>query len=200
MRMPFTFAILTTILIYTWILEPRGVPVTVPGVIVVVLAAWSGFRSGEWGLSPKALVPAFRATARFTIPSVLVVLGIGAALGTLHDRGSLLRNLAVLIPWGASQQWVLQTVVLREVRQIASPRKSIVIAALLFALVHLPNPLLTLMTFVGALGWCAIYARYPSVVPLAISHAIATLALLFAFDDDLTGRLRIGHAYLMLDR
>jgi hypothetical protein len=29
---------------------------------------------------------------------------------------------------------------------------------------------------------------------------VATLALLYAFDDDVTGRLRIGQAYLRLDR
>jgi hypothetical protein len=71
-----------------------------------------------------------------------------------------------------------------------------VIAALLFAAIHLPNPFLTAMTFGGALGWCAIFARYPTVVPLAFSHAAATLAILHAFDDALTVRLRIGLAYL----
>jgi len=54
------------------------------------------------------------------------------------------------------------------------------------------------MTFAGALAWGAIYDRYPNVVPLALSHAITTLAILYAFDDAVTGRLRIGHAYLRL--
>jgi len=196
--MPFTLAILGTILLYTWVLAPRGVPVAVPAAIVVSVALWSGIRSRTWGLSPKAFAPALRAAALFTVPAVLVVLAAGMALGTLHDRGSLVSNLAVLIAWGGAQQWVLHTIVLREAQQLTSPKKSIVIAAFLFALVHVPNPLLTLMTFVGALGWCAIFSRYPNLVPLAISHAVATLALLSAFDDGMTGRLRIGHAYLML--
>jgi membrane protease YdiL (CAAX protease family) len=197
--MPFTQAILVTILLYSWVLAPRGVPVGVPAAIVALAGAWSGFRSGVWGLSPKALAPASRAAVLFTVPAVGAVLAAGMALGTLRDRGLLLGNLAALVPWAGAQQWLLHTVVLREARQLASPNRSIVIAALLFAVVHLPNPLLTLATFAGALGWCAIFARHPNIMPLAVSHAVSTVALLCAFDDDLTGRLRIGYGYLTLE-
>jgi len=196
--MPFTLAILATILGYTWVFEPRGVPVSVPAAIVVSLTVWSGLRSGVWGLSPTAFLPALRAAAILTAAAVPVVLAAGMALGTLHDRGSPFRDLAVLIPWGTAQQWVLQSVVLREAQRFTSPKKSIVLAAVLFALVHVPNPVLTVATFAGALGWCAIFARHPNIVPLGISHAIGTLALLYAFDDRVTGHLRIGHAYLRL--
>jgi membrane protease YdiL (CAAX protease family) len=54
------------------------------------------------------------------------------------------------------------------------------------------------VTFAGGLVWCAIYARHPNIVPLAISHALGTLAILHAFDPDVTGRLRIGYSYLQL--
>jgi membrane protease YdiL (CAAX protease family) len=76
----------------------------------------------------------------------------------------------------------------------------VIVAATLFAALHLPNPFVAAVTFTGALGWCAIYDRYPNVVPLAFSHAAATLAILYAFDDRITGRLRIGYSYLMLNR
>jgi membrane protease YdiL (CAAX protease family) len=198
--MPFTLAILATILSYIWILAPLGIPVAAPAGAVVVLAAWSGLRTRTLGLSLKELIPATKAALLFTVPAVLAVLAAGFARGTLHDPGSLLERLAVLLPWGGAQQWVLQTVVLREARQRTSPVTSIVIAACLFAMLHLPNPLLTLMTFVGALAWCAIFMRRPNIVPLACSHAVATLALLCAFDDGVTGRLRIGAAYLMLQK
>ena len=56
--------------------------------------------------------------------------------------------------------------------------------------------LVSTITLVGALGWCAIYDRYPNIVPLALSHACGTLAILYAFDDTITGGLRIGHAFL----
>jgi membrane protease YdiL (CAAX protease family) len=50
----------------------------------------------------------------------------------------------------------------------------------------------------GAAGviWCWLYDRQPNIIPLALSHGLGTLALLYAFDDTITGRLRIGAAYL----
>ncbi|HVH26511.1 MAG TPA: CPBP family glutamic-type intramembrane protease [Vicinamibacterales bacterium] len=198
--MPFTLAILATILGYTWVLEPRGVPVGVPAVIVVAITVLNGWRSGVVGASPRALLPASRAAALFTVAAVLVVLGAGLALGTLHDRGASLRDIALLIPWGTAQQWVLQTVVHHEARRLTSPKQGIVVAAAVFAVVHMPNPLLMMTTFAGALGWCAIFTRHSNILPLGVSHAIATLALLYAFDDELTGHLRIGQAYLRLPR
>ena len=196
--MPFTLTILATLLLYVWVLEPRGVPVTAAAAVIGVTAVLNNVRSGEWGLSSKALLPALRATALFTLPAVLGVLAAGMAMGTLHDRANFLGSLAELVPWGGAQQWLLQTVVLRESRRLLPPKTSIVVAALLFALVHVPNVFLMSMTFVGALGWCAIYSRYPNFLPLGLSHALGTLALMYAFDDDITGRLHIGQKYLRL--
>jgi membrane protease YdiL (CAAX protease family) len=196
--MPFTVTIFATILLYAWILEPKGTPVALPGGVLLAATLLNNLVSGEWGLSPRALLPASRATALFTLPAVLAVLGVGAAIGTIHDRTDFLGNFAELLPWGAAQQWMLQTVVLREVRRRLPSRAAIVAAAVLFALAHSPNVFLMLMTGIGALGWCAIYSRYRNFLPLAVSHALATLALLYAFDDDITGRLRIGESYLRL--
>ena len=62
----------------------------------------------------------------------------------------------------------------------------------------MPNVFLTVMTTLGALIWCGIYDRYPNIVPLAVSHALTTTAILYAFDEAITGRLRIGASFLRL--
>jgi membrane protease YdiL (CAAX protease family) len=199
--MPFTLAIFGIVLGYTWLVEPRtpqsfaAVPVT----LILLLAVWRNLRTQEWGVRWNALVPGLAATTAFTLPLILVLLAAGAASGTLHERRDSLGSLTSLVLWGAAQQWVLQTVVLRELQAAGSRRSGLVAAPLLFAALHLPNPLLTALTLVGALGWCAIYDRYPNVLPLALSHALGTLALLHAFDPALTGGLRVGYAYLMRD-
>jgi membrane protease YdiL (CAAX protease family) len=201
-KMFFTFAILAVVLSYVWFFEPRlpSSAVAAPVVIVLGLGAVNAARTREWGFRREAFGRALRAAALFTAPMIGIIVAAGAAAGTLHTRRDFLGNLLALVLWGGGQQWILQTVLLREAQHATSRRAGVFVAAALFAALHLPNPFLTTMTLIGAVGWCAIYDRHPNVIPLALSHAIATLAILYAFDDAMTGRLRVGVAYLMLNR
>lgn len=196
--MPYSIAIVGIVLAWTWVLAPRvaGSYVVAAGAAVIGLTVLHDWRRREWGLAPGATAGASRGALVVTVVAVLAIVGAGAALGTLHDRRDFLGSLGPLVIWGAAQQWVLQTVLLREAQRATSRRAGILLAAVLFAVVHLPNPVLTALTFGGALLWCAIYDRHPTIVPLAISHALATLALRYAFDAELLGRLRVGAAYL----
>jgi membrane protease YdiL (CAAX protease family) len=196
--MPFTFAILASILLHTWVIDqrfPRS-PAYVTTGAVAALGLWHSVKTGEWGLDRRAFAPALRAVALFTTPAVAAIFLTGSWMGTLHDRRDFLGSLGWLVLWGGAQQWILQTVVLHEARRAARPI-AVVLAAALFAGVHLPNPFLTAVTFVGGLVWCATYMRHPHVVPLALSHGLGTLAILYAFDPRLTGGLRIGYSYLV---
>jgi len=160
------------------------------------LAVWHDVRHREWGFDWRGLSRGLVTAALFTIPLALILLAGGAVAGTLHDRRDFPGTLGVLVLWGAAQQWILETVILREVHRATGRRAGAIIAALLFGAVHLPNPMLSIVTLAGALGWCTIYDRHPNIVPLALSHAVGTLALLYAFDDRITGGLRIGYAFL----
>lgn len=199
--MKFSLPLLALIVAYTWILAPRtprwtGVVVTLVGLgLALVKAA----RSGEWGLRPAAFLPALRAAALLTLPALAVIYAVGSARGTLHERAHPGRELAFLMVWGAGQQFALQTVLLREAQAVTSRRTGIVLAAAVFGALHLPNPFLAPVTLLAALVWCWIYDRHPNLLPLALSHAISTLAILHAFDPGLTGRLRVGYSYLQLD-
>jgi hypothetical protein len=197
--MTFTIAIVLVVLSYTWVFEPvapRWVRY-VPTALILGLAVWRALKTGEWGLKRSEFFPALRWAAALTVVAVLAIVFAGSHLGTWHARRDLWGNLAVLIPWGLGQQFALQTVLLREV-QAVSPRHAFWLAPMVFGVLHLPNPFLAPVTFFGALAWCWVYARHPNVIPLGLSHAVATLAMLYAFDDSITGRLRVGRAYLML--
>lgn len=195
-----TAAILATVLIYIWFFEGRAdrAWVYLPGAIVLGLTFWHARRRREWGFDWKALRGAARLTAPWTAAAVIGIFVAGAMAGTIHDRRDFLGTFLALVPWGGAQQWVLQTAVLRDCQRAAGRQAGIGIAALLFGLVHLPNVFLTVMTTIGGLIWCPIYDRYPNIVPLAVSHALATLAILYAFDEAITGRLRIGASFLRL--
>lgn len=199
--MHFTPVIVATVLVYVWFFEGRANRAWVyfPSAIVIAFTLWHDARRGEWGFDWKALGPASRLTALWTGIAVAGIFAGGAAAGTVHDRRDFLGAFAALVLWGGAQQWVLQTTVLRECQRAAGRQAGLGIAVLLFGLLHMPNVFLTVMTTIGALIWCAIYDRYPNIVPLAVSHALATLAILYAFDQAITGRLRIGAAYLRLE-
>jgi membrane protease YdiL (CAAX protease family) len=195
---PFSVSVLASILAYVWLIEPNVArsAVLIPVAVVVILTTWHDLRYRDWGFCWPALVPGLWRALVVTFAALLVIVGAGVGLGTLHDRRDFLGNLAPLVLWGGAQQWVLQTLVLREAQRASSRAKGIVIAAVLFGLVHLPNPLLTPVTGAAALVWCWLYDRHPNIVPLALSHGLGTLALRYAFDEAIIGRLRIGAAYL----
>ena len=198
--MPFTAAIMACVLVYVWLVEPY-VPrsaVFMPATVVVIFTAWHDLRHEDWGFSWPALATGLWRAMAVTFAAAVVIIGAGAAVGTLHDRRDFLGSLAPLVLWGGAQQWVLQTVVLREAQRATSRAKGIVIAALLFSAIHLPNPLLVVVTGTAALIWCRLYDRHPNIIPLALSHGLGTLALRYAFDEAITGRLRIGAAYLRM--
>ena len=196
--MPFTVSVLMCVLAYVWLIEPivTHSAVLIPASVVVILTTWHDVRYGDWGFSWAALAPALWQALAVTFAAVLLIVGAGFVVGTLHDRRDFLGSLAPLVLWGGAQQWVLQTLVLREAQRVSSRAKGIVIAAVLFGVVHLPNPLLVPVTGAAALVWCWLYDRHPNIVPLALSHGLGTLALRYAFDEAITGRLRIGAAYL----
>ncbi len=198
--MAFTTGIVGSVLIYVWFVEGRARDelVYIPGAVVVALTVWHNARAQAWGFSWSRFWQGLVLTLAVTFVLCLAILAIGAALGTLHDRRDFLGNFAPLILWGGAQQWVLQTVVLREAQHASSRRAGIVLAALLFGVVHLPNPFLASVTALSGGLWCWLYDRYRNIIPLALSHALGTMAILYAFDTGITGRLRIGAAFLRL--
>jgi membrane protease YdiL (CAAX protease family) len=188
------------VLAYTWVFEPiapRWVR-HVPTVVVIGVTVWRALKTGEWGLRRSEFLPALRWAAALTGAGVLAIYFAGVHFGTWHDRRDVLGNLAVLLPWAVGQQLALQTVLLREAQAGVSKAGGIWIAALVFGALHLPNPFLAPVTCLAALAWCYTYDRHPNLLPLALSHAILTLVILYAFDDAITGRLRVGAAYLAL--
>jgi membrane protease YdiL (CAAX protease family) len=198
-RVPYTLILLAIILGYSWLLDPlvdvRGMWRHVPTVLVLAVCIAHNRKTRDWGFDTRALVPACKWAVTLTTPFVAALWLTGHAIGTPPERPDPWLDFVYLIFWGAGQQFALQTVVLREAQQLAG-RAAVPLAAIFFAGLHLPNPFLTAVTGLGGLLWCWIYARHPNIIPLALSHAVATLVILVSFDPGVTGGLRTGWRFI----
>jgi Type II CAAX prenyl endopeptidase Rce1-like len=99
--------------------------------------------------------------------------------------------------WAFVQQFLLQGFfLLRLKRLFAGDKAAALAAATLFALAHLPNPILTPITFVWGTAACLIFLRYRNLYPLAIAHAIFGIAIAITVPGPVDHNMRVGLGYL----
>jgi membrane protease YdiL (CAAX protease family) len=142
----------------------------------------------------------WRAARLLALPVLAAAAAIvcaGWLLKSLRFDGHQLMEWAVWLPlWGLMQQYVLQGFVNRRAQLALGPGwRSILLVALVFALLHLPNPLLTFATLAGGLVWAYVYQRAPNLLALALSHALMSLLLAASLPPALIRSLRVGIKY-----
>jgi membrane protease YdiL (CAAX protease family) len=100
--------------------------------------------------------------------------------------------------WAFVQQILLQDVFLRRLLILirSKPRLAALAAATLFALAHLPNPILTPITFVWGFLSCLLFLRYRNIIPLAIAHAALGITLAITIPSPLIHNMRVGLGFL----
>jgi membrane protease YdiL (CAAX protease family) len=107
-----------------------------------------------------------------------------------------LRSAWGYVIWAGLQEFILQSFFFNRCEELYGSSSAVWMASTLFAAVHLPNPVLTTATLIGALFFCDMFRRYRSIYPLGIVHGMLGLAIAFTTPDSLLHHMRVGIGYL----
>jgi membrane protease YdiL (CAAX protease family) len=98
--------------------------------------------------------------------------------------------------WTFQQQFMLQSFFFLRLEQLLGSRKAVWASAGLFALAHVPNPVLVPATLAAGLAFCELFRRYSNIYTLAIAQAILGMCLAAAVPDALHHHMHVGIGYL----
>jgi membrane protease YdiL (CAAX protease family) len=188
------------ILIVIWTPHPWQAVLWVIAALTIFYFArlsFEGFR--PMGLCTANLVRSLWAVAFAMVLSVAAVL-LAVRMHTLHLPETPLlfvRHYGPYVMWAAIQQIILQWFFLaRSLRLLSDASSAAALTAGLFAVAHLPNPILTLITLFFGLASCYFYLYYRNLVPLALAHAILGISIGITIPGSIDHNMRVGISYL----
>ena len=198
-------SVITSCIIAEWAVAPfakgRGF---VTAFIILLALGFMIFSHWYRGESLRAI--GFRLDNFVAAARILLLPTLGAVIVILIFEWSLsgpefvlrpLRPGLLLLPvWALFQQYALQGFINRRLQTaMGTGVKVTLLVGLTFGLLHLPNPLLALLTLLGGVIWAAVYQRQPNLLALAISQSLISLTLALAIPPNLINGLRVGFRY-----
>ncbi len=154
-----------------------------------------GESARDLGFRVDNLSAAGRLVFTFVGPLIAGVVVIGVVFG-LHREPPILRlgTRLVLMPlFGVAQEYGLLGFYYRRWREaLPGEAASMLAAAGVFTILHLPNPPVMVMTFLASLGACWLYRRAPNLWVLGVAHGLLSITVAMFLAELLTSGLKVG--------
>jgi membrane protease YdiL (CAAX protease family) len=176
--------------------------VAAAAVLIIAALSFSGFK--PMGLRTANLLQSIWIVATaFALAAVAILIAIHLDTLRLPPGGmrAFIKTYWAYALWACVQQLLLQGFFLPRFLGISrSPGYAALLAAALFALAHLPNPILTPVTFIWGLAACLLFLRYKNLFPLALAHAIFGITIAITIPGPVDHNMRVGYGYLIYHR
>lgn len=121
-------------------------------------------------------------------------------LNTLHVPDSpvlFLKTYWGYAVWSFVQQiLLLDFFLVRFLRLLPGKKSAVITTAGIFALAHVPNPILAPLTLFWGVAACLLFLRYRNLYPLAIAHAILGICIAITVPGPVSHNMRVGLGYL----
>jgi len=160
----------------------------------LALALWRRPSLNDLGLGLRGLIASLwilPATVALCILAILVAQNIG----TFHPLDQDLRHVGGYVLWTLYQQFLLQDYFMPRLSRIVSSDAAIALAALLFAMAHLPNLSLAVATLVWGGVSCALFRRYRNLYILGLAQGLLGLSFAVCVPDAMHHHMRVGLGY-----
>ena len=144
---------------------------------------WRGFAASLW------ILPA---AAALTVASVM----LARSAGTSHAlyKGDF-AHAGGYVLWTIYQQFLLQDYFMPRLTRILASDTAVGVAAVLFAVAHLPNLPLALATLVWGGVSCVLFRRYRSVYILGLAQGMLGLCFAVCVPEVMHHHMRVGLGY-----
>ena len=117
-------------------------------------------------------------------------------LHSLHGQAPIFSHIWGYLVWSFMQQFLLQIFFLSRLLRLTSPAKAVAITATLFAVAHIPSPILAAATLVWGFCACQLYLKYRNLYVLGLAHGILGICFAVTVPDHFHHHMRVGIGYL----
>ncbi len=173
--------------------------ILIVALLIVAICVGSNFLHGDSaariGFAPSQFIPCLTWAMLIVLP-VAVPLAFVALKHRFYWPWDLAWSLAGYPVWGFAQEYALLGFVNNRLEEVMAGHESLLpwVNGFLFAMAHLPNPVLMIVTFGAGVAFTSIFRRHRHLVPLALAHAIVGVAIALAFAN-VNGVMSVGPGY-----